>query len=357
MKVRTRVALLLATAAASGLFVVSAYAADYPWIPLDRTRPSCEPCHWETDPNRWPLGDETLRKYGPHGYYFSTTNRCVFCHTAHEAEERVIFQESSPTAVRDTISELCFVCHDSTGKMGVYSQLAAFGYSVGASHTCDVSVAIPGGYGGLTLTCTSCHTPHNNSRVAGNWMSFSPRQSQSAASAKGNTLYMTNRLLRDNLRNTPRGTYSVYGGRWCAGCHQRRHAGIPGINNHPVDTQTAYQAYTVNPADAPQLGIFIFDPTAPNAYEANGRVSPRPALGPRCQQCHENTMDVEGQLTWRYGNYSLPPATRTVDPDGPGPQPARAIGDSFPHQTQGANLLVETGDDLCLNCHSTISLP
>lgn len=329
-----------------------AHAQDPAWIPL-RTHaydpPSCEPCHWVLEPQNWPLGDETLQKYGPHGYYFSTTNRCVYCHTMHEAEELVIFQETTPSAVRDTISELCFACHDSTGGRGVYSQVESLGYTVNGEHSVDVTVTVPGSnLGDLHLTCVSCHTPHNNTLMAGNYMSFNPR-----GFGQGFTAYETNRLLRDDVGRTPKGTYTQYGSRWCAACHDRRHNENPSIKNHPVDLASAYQAYVNDAASAPNLGVFIFYPVAGNPYEPPGetRVSPRPA-SPRCQQCHESSMDVEGDYTWDLSN-----ASRIIDPDGSGPSDPTTVADSYPHQTTGANLLVETGDDLCLNCHATDNLP
>lgn len=351
MRLHSRVIVLCFVAGITALASAAAHAADPPWVPLDRDRTDCLPCHYE--PFFGP--DEAWNnspKYGPHGYYFSTTNRCVYCHTMHEAEELVIFQETSPTAVRDTISELCFACHDSTGRMGVYSQVAALGYAVAGEHSVDVTVAVPGStLGNLHLTCVSCHTPHNNTQMAEEWVSFNPRTVNTGY--QGYTDDQTTRMLRDDVGGNPKGTYTQYGSRWCAGCHDRRHNDIPTIRNHPVDTTTAYQAYVSDPLSAPELGIFIFDPVAANAYEADGRISPRPAA-PRCQQCHESTMDVEGDYDWDFGGRD---SLRTIDPDGPGPSSPATVADSYPHQTTGANLLVETGDDLCLNCHSTDTLP
>jgi hypothetical protein len=75
---------------------------------------------------------------------------------------------------------------------------------------------------------------------------------------------------------------------------------------------------------------------------------------PICQQCHEDARDV-GTLS--ADGMSADAATFTITtPDG-----ATSSDDprfqSFPHETTLDNLLVETGDDLCLNCHPPAALP
>lgn len=374
MRVGTR-AISTALAVCAFVFIASvAYAADPPYIPLDRANADCDPCHYtnsHTDPSWGPAvnGNDEFFKYGPHGYYLNTTNRCVYCHTMHAAEAIVLFQPSVAqtytsfgTTARgsnavDTISELCFACHDNTGKSGVYSQLASLGYGVGAEHSVELTNTVPGSnLGQMHLSCTDCHTPHNRTDVAGQWLSFSPN---ARGLITGGDEEQTNRMLRDDIGGKPKRTYTNYGGGWCAACHDRRHSSAPAVQNHPT-TETAYSAYTGAPngRNEAELGIFIFDPLPANAYETagmgtNGRMTPRPGA-PRCQQCHENSMNVEGDY-WGNSDPSdtlggnIANGTRLVD--------GVVVGDSFPHQTTGANLLVETGDDLCLNCHATSGLP
>ena len=372
MRIGTRAIVVVVAVCVFVITAGAAYAADPPYIPLDRTDhpgvvAGCDPCHYadsHTDPSWGPAvnGNDEFYKYGPHGYYFNTTNRCVYCHTMHEAEAIVQFQPSVAqtytsfgttargSAAVDTISELCFACHDNTGKGGVYSQLASLGYAVGAEHSVELTSPVPGSnLPDMHLSCTDCHTPHNRSDIPGQWLSFSPRKKGAII---GGDEEETNRMLRDDVGGKPKRTYTNYGGGWCAGCHDRRHSAAPSVNNHPT-VENTYTAYTgaANGFNEPELGIFIFDSQSPNTYEVAqgwaGRISPRPSA-PRCQQCHENTMDVEGDYEGNQeGYYSN--GTRRIN--------GVVVGDSFPHQTTGAKLLVETGDDLCLNCHSTSSLP
>lgn len=81
--------------------------------------------------------------------------------------------------------------------------------------------------------------------------------------------------------------------------------------------------------------------------------------GPICQQCHEDSRDVgsaEGggimQALANIGQDGLQagPWTNSGAPLDPQFQ-------NFPHETVNANMLVESNDDLCLNCHPSNQLP
>lgn len=101
-------------------------------------------------------------------------------------------------------------------------------------------------------------------------------------------------------------------------------------------------------------------------YAGRGYLMPEPRSaaqsghGPICQQCHGNARDA-GAL---YGGLAMPAITMTVR-DGVQNSVA-SVGErdranprfsNFPHETSNSKMVVESGDDLCLNCHSETGLP
>lgn len=262
---------------------------------------------------------------GPHGGYVSTTNKCRECHAVHRAY-------SSQVLLRyQTILANCRYCHDPT--FGVTSETVAprgWVYQVipsseirgGHNLRMEVATSILGGSFSLdtTFTCTSCHSPHAN-----------PRRMITASFVGDSETTATNHLLL-GTPGPATGVYFVYGGGWCADCHDRRHNGIPGINNHPVSTSTAYES--VDYWDGTS-----YDTTALANSHAGYVMRDRSGIddpNPICQQCHEDARDV-------------PSATFS-----PGSNPSYV---AFPHETANYRMVVETGDDLCLNCHLTSELP
>lgn len=81
---------------------------------------------------------------------------------------------------------------------------------------------------------------------------------------------------------------------------------------------------------------------------------------PICQQCHEDSRMV-GSLS--ADGVATSPDSQIQEweidglPDDPGVSGANPRFQNFPHETVNANLLVETGDNLCLNCHPVGALP
>jgi hypothetical protein len=155
----------------------------------------------------------------------------------------------------------------------------------------------------------------------------------------------TNHLLQDDLQATAKGTYSEYGTGWCGACHTRRHSGNPAVQNHPTNNDANWGYEDVTHTAGTGMGSinagYIMSPVAAGA---DGRVVDRQP--PICQQCHEDYRDVSAAFT----------ITNFADPDG------STVTDNprfqtFPHETLGTNMTVETGDDLCLNCHATSALP
>ena len=66
---------------------------------------------------------------------------------------------------------------------------------------------------------------------------------------------------------------------------------------------------------------------------------------PICQQCHEDSRFV-GNMAG--AEASAAPLVPGLDGSAVNANPRFQ---NFPHETQNEHLLVETGDDLCLNCH------
>jgi predicted CXXCH cytochrome family protein len=308
---------------------------------------------------------------GPHGNYSTTSGKCDMCHTIHDAPNADV--QLLPGA---TIKGTCFTCHDGTGGRGVYGAIGARGESVGGSHSIETTTAIPGGdplNGGAavgtfegpddTLTCTDCHSPHGQGTVA----PFKGERYRNAnmGSPAG---YVTSKLLRQQPTGASTAT-AVYGSDWCLGCHAGR-SSTGAVHNHPVETSasaapgTAYDYTNI-------AALAVDDPTGSTVttwftggdfYSTANRafLMPYPRTAeqsghyPICQQCHEDTRYV-GTLV---GDGSVgDAATATITtPDGQTASDNPRF-QTFPHETVGANLLVETDDDLCLNCHPTSALP
>jgi hypothetical protein len=82
--------------------------------------------------------------------------------------------------------------------------------------------------------------------------------------------------------------------------------------------------------------------------------------GPICQQCHEDSRNA-GSL---YDGLAVPAIAMTVldgvqnDPGAVAERDrANPRFQNFPHETLNSSMLVENGDDLCMNCHSLSTLP
>lgn len=302
---------------------------------------------------------------GPHSGYTSGTQKCQTCHTIHNAGGNVALLPQS------TISATCEICHDGTGGGGVYGVIEyRSGVAPKAQHRLDVAsldgkltVTVPGGSltggsiettftgDGGGLTCTDCHNPHNSNTVN----AFLGDRKRSIADTS-TTLY-TNRLLR---QRPTRGTTPTaeYGTEWCEACHSGMHSTETTLANHPVAGASSpggpwnYNRVVV-------LDGYNTTATAPGTAGLGGsnfgyvmaKSSVAPTRGaqpyPICQQCHEDARDIGGVL----GQKSISSTTQAfaVNADGVGGGNPRF--QNFPHESQNATFLVETGDDLCLNCH------
>ena len=304
----------------------------------------------------------STRGKGPHGSYTTSTSRCAACHTTHAAGGPQLL----PGA---TVISSCNTCHDGTGGHGVYGSIAARGMTAAASHRIDVTSIVPGGNGatggnatiafsgpGGTLSCDDCHSPHDANTVAA--FTGDRQRTYFAAWPMGVQTYATNRLLKQRPGDATE-SVAAYGSDWCLACHRGRNT-TGALHNHPVEsTATVANPYTYN-----NLPIAASDlQTATTVLGSLGRSNrgflmayPRTAQQtghlPICQQCHEDTRYV-GDLSATGSDaatFTISSVDGTTTTDNPRFQ-------NFPHESVNTKMLVETNDDLCLNCHLASSLP
>lgn len=190
----------------------------------------------------------------------------------------------------------------------------------------------------------------------------------------------------DPWDNGQGGAKAVYGSSFCYACHQGRIGNYVGGEqldadfdgtaaeneamsiNHPTDMKIAYS----------QVGTS--DPTSPTVDGlalSNKGFAMKPAVGahpdgtidrqdaPICQQCHEDSRDVEEAFDFTDTDKSTPFADSVNSvlniTGGEFVAEGNPQFQNFPHETVNGRLLVEGGDsnqagggandDLCLNCH------
>ncbi len=289
---------------------------------------------------------------GPHGGYVTTSSKCDSCHSVHNAPSDSVLLLPGPT-----IKSTCETCHDGTGGKGVYGALAARGVPVAATHRIDVTRTVPGGDAstggaatktftgvGSNLTCDDCHSPHAASVVE----SFTGDRRRITT----DTTFFSNRLLKQRPTSAPT-TVTRYGADWCGGCHLGRVSESSTVHNHPVDSTYMgvgspfyYQRVAVLTTETSLLTTL-----GPLGGANRGYLMPRPRTieqtghAPICQQCHEDKRSVEVSPTPPYVAYfSITSADGSSSTDNPRFQ-------VFPHEGENAAFQVETGEDLCLNCH------
>lgn len=329
----------------------------------DGSRTGCAECHGATAAPPSDATADVLTVTGPHRGYTTTSAKCATCHQVHAAAAAKLL----PTT---TIADTCNICHDGTGGFGVYGVvLARTGVQPVSAHSIDETRVVPGGdpsTGGSivatfsatdpsrNMTCSDCHTPHGASVVA----AFTGDRKRTAADLA--YPIVSTRLLKKR----PGGSASDvenYGSDWCGACHAGRLAVTP-LHNHPVSTGTEGYYYenvirmaSDGSGSATELGTVgasnrAFLMTAPTVATLSGLDA-----GPICQQCHEDARDV-GPLA--DDGVTADPADFVVTSlDGDPPAGQNPVYQVFPHESQTAKFLVETDDDLCLNCHPPDVLP
>jgi len=319
---------------------------------------------------------------GPHGGYTATSTKCATCHSAHKAPAGGIVL--LPAA---TVLATCQTCHDGTSGQGVYGVIKARTgvdpadpAASGAAHkmldsSADPITTIPGGdstgggartaaFSGTAggLTCSDCHSPHGSNVVAA-FTGDRARSTTDTAGLDSPSNFYSTRLLRQRPTSTDAAYASVteYGSDWCAACHAGRLSWHE-LYNHPVEAATTYtgpgSAFTYESV-ARLTGAGASTTTLGSLGRNNfGYVMPDPRTAeqsghePICQQCHEDARNV-GDVTLR--TVDATEVFKITDVDG---LPSDPVVNSdnprfqvFPHESENDAFLIETDNDLCLNCH------
>jgi len=304
---------------------------------------------------------------GPHGGYTSGTQKCQTCHMIHNAENNLALLPKA------TVRATCETCHDGTGGGGVYgvikqrtgfdpAQLVA-GETQGGVHRIDVvngngKVVVPGGNtdgsslettftgeaGGLT--CTDCHSPHNANTVA----AFIGDRKRSTADTTSATI-KTSRLLKKRPTSSVT-TAAAYGSDWCEACHKGRHSQASSMGNHPAADATTAPGWNYGRVELLNgFGTSARSATPTGLGGSNfGYVMPEPRGAqpyPICQQCHEDGRNVGDAV-----QFQLTSATESFTVSVDGTTAANPRFQNFPHETMNESFLIESYDDLCLNCHA-----
>lgn len=310
-------------------------------------------------------GQNVGTRKGPHGGYTSGTQKCQTCHTVHGAATLGISLLPEPT-----VAATCYTCHDGTGGGGVYGvilqrtgvdpALEVSGETQGGVHRIGwlngaSKVTVPGGAtngGSLdttftgengALTCTDCHSPHNSKTVA----PFIGDRKRSTADTTSVTI-ATNRLLKQRPTSATT-TSTAYGSDWCEACHKGRHSQASTMGNHPAADTTTAAGWNYN--TVVKMTAYGASTTTTGALGGDnlGYVMPEPRglqPYPICQQCHEDQRNVGDATQFRVSVSES--FTASVDGSGTG----NPRFQTFPHESAHDTFLIESYDDLCLNCHA-----
>ncbi|MHB1136118.1 MAG: cytochrome c3 family protein [Coriobacteriia bacterium] len=245
----------------------------------------------------------------------------------------------------------------------MYATIEAHGGVVAQEHGIETTNIVPGGSNGLdgALSCVDCHSVHAANTVE-------PFLRDSGRALAPAAFITSDCLLRNDPNGSAPGAYPEYGAKWCASCHDQRHSDSVMTMNHPVESSLTWgygdvtstvlpTSYSYDSLDDPvAVGIGRTNGTylmAPVDASGDGRVEARRA--PMCQQCHEDARTMTEPFQGDYAHRGDP-----TDPDfNPyfDPAPINPEFLTFPHQTTNEYFLVETGDDLCMNCHGVAELP
>jgi hypothetical protein len=310
----------------------------------------CIACHGGAVNPIYPSG---VALQGPHAGYTTQSRTCNGCHSTHAATVDGYAMLPGPT-----ITATCELCHDGTGGHGVYGVLAARGLTVASGHRTETNFTVPGGDestggtatiefagAGSTLTCSDCHSTHGADIVR----PFTTERPRNASDTAGS-------VSSEMLKRMPTGAVAPtadYGSEWCGGCHAGRVSGSHSTFNHPVDSVAASGAFTYQ-----RLQVVTAANSLTTTYGALGgsnfgyvmpypRTARQAGHAPICQQCHGDPRSVGDIST---GTIAPSEVFRVTSADGvvASDNPRFQI---FPHESAYPSLLIETGNDLCTNCH------
>ncbi len=288
---------------------------------------------------------------GPHRNYTDDTQACRECHAIHEAPSPVgaVLLKATASTIEQAALATCNLCHGAGGP-AVYKPYAQPPLTVQARHSPTLTITSISYLGIGTpetgvpsirkVLCLACHNPHGTSLYT--IPTFTPDTTYGVTNAllrRPGTASLNYALPGAGTTGTP----NAYGAQWCRDCHNRpenilSHQLGPAGEPHPYSSTTTYQAVWYWASPTYVQGRLGGTTSAYVMYDRNSIDDPDPI----CQQCHEDARNVEGVFKVTTATYQS-----TDNPPYKG----------FPHQGSLANFRVETGDDLCTNCHPQEELP
>lgn len=287
----------------------------------------------------------------PHRNYTDDTRACRECHAIHEAPSPVgaVLLKATASTIEQAVLATCNLCHGPGGP-AVYKPYAQPPFTVRARHSPTITITSASHLGIETpeasvasirkILCLACHNPHGT-------------RLYTVPTFTADTTYgVTNALLRRpgtaSLNYSLPGagttaTPNAYGTQWCRDCHNKpekilAHKLGPAGEPHPYSATATYEAVWFWATSTYVRGKLGGTTSAYVMYDRASIDDPDPI----CQQCHEDARDVEGVFRVTTATYLA-----TDNPPYKG----------FPHQGSLPNFRVETGDDLCTNCHRIEELP
>ena len=309
----------------------------------------------------------------PHGGYDSTTNMCLQCHDVHDATGNYVLMEEA------SVGAVCNTCHTASGTVpdggpgggttGTASSRAVYdtgspssGHTLGTPSIDGNSItqsdwSYPGPPSGDSVTqagpgtfsdvqgglyCASCHTPHGTfGQVVNDWTKATDEGNSISVDDGGAPLVWSTVWL-DYDENVDAWAFCANSG------------DVVTTTAAPASCKTAGTSgsswATVPDAAGQTKYLFAYNllSAGPNHQYGAGHSTFRTVADGTdvydwCATCHTSKADTaHNHYTTCYACHG---------------NPSDASSDDFPHSSSADTLLKEYPDGLCLNCHTSGSLP